>query len=574
MLSDDGDTVLVFNGEVYNHTELRHELETHGHHFRSRSDTEVVLRAFLQWDTGCFAKLRGMFGLALWSQSRKRLVLARDRMGIKPLYVSHQEGAIAFGSEMKALFEHPEIDRNIDLDGLNCYLSLNYVPAPYTLVEGIEKLLPGHWLEWQGGRVHTEAYWKLDMRPWKRSVEEASEELNWLLRDSIREHMISDVPLGVWLSGGVDSSTVLHYAAEQSSMPLETFSITYQGRSFDEASYAAQVASRYGAKHRTLDLNPDTDLTSAITAMPTYSDEPSADAGALPVWFLSQMCRRHVTVALSGEGADELFGGYVTYVADKLAGPARFLPRSLRKMALAGARMLPVSDEKIGFEYKVKRFLAGSLLHPDLAHVFWNGTFCEAGKREIFNSSDARPLRGLFNGAPAKQRNYWYDQSYYLPDDLLYKVDRMSMAHSIEVRPPFLDHRLVEFGASLPENYKVRGLQKKFLLRHLMRNKLPADILDRPKQGLDIPIHDWFRGPLRGLLLDTFGTGTLKHSGLFYPAKITSLVNDHMKHRVNAGYHLWGLMTLSLWMDRWNISATPTVKIDPSRVTTIPEVAA
>ena len=572
MFSDDGDIVLVFNGEIYNHAVLRGELEALGHRFRSRSDTEVVLRAFQQWDTASFAKLRGMFGLAFWSVSRRRLVLARDRLGIKPLYFARIGGALAFGSELKALFEHPEIERTIDLDGLNCYLSLNYVPAPYTLIKGIEKLLPGNFLEWRAGQVHTETYWTLEMLPRERSVEEASEELDGLLRDSVREHMISDVPLGLWLSGGLDSSTVLHYAAGASSKPLETFSITFQGRTFDESSYAAEVASCYGARHRTFDLNPERDLVGAIESMPSYSDEPSADAGALPVWFLSQMSRRHVTVALSGEGADEIFGGYLTYVADKLARVARMTPASMRRSALAATHLWPVSDDKISFEYKMKRFLEGSLLDPDLAHVYWNGTFSNAAKGEMFRLSDPAPLRGLFAGAPGTQRNYWYDQRYYLPDDILYKVDRMSMAHSLEVRPPFLDHRIVEFGASLPESFKVHGFEKKFLLRRLMRDKLPASVLGRPKQGLDIPIHDWFRGPLRELLLDTLTDGALKRSDLFYPTSVWNLVRDHLDRRTNAGYHLWGLLTLFLWMDRWKVSAP--IQLEPVRTALLPSVVA
>ncbi len=572
MFSDHGDVVLVFNGEIYNHDNLRKILEERGHRFQSRSDTEVVLHAFLEWDTGCFERLRGMFALALWTQSTRRLVLARDRLGIKPLYVCRQDGAIAFGSEMKALFAHPEIDRVIDLDGLNCYLSLNYVPAPYTLVKGIEKLLPGHWLEWRDGASRTEAYWKLAMRPRNRSVEQAAEELDVLLQDSVREHLISDVPLGLWLSGGVDSSTVLHYAAAASSKPLETFSITFQGRTFDESSYAAEAASCYGARHRTFDLNPEHDLVSAIEAMPSYSDEPNADAGALPVWFLSQMTRRHATVALSGEGADEVFGGYVTYVADKLAGSARMLPKPVRRAGLSMAGLLPVSDEKISLEYQVKRFLEGSLLDQDMAHVYWNGTFSERQKREVFRRADPGPLRSLFAAAPDRQRNYWYDQSYYLPDDILYKVDRMSMAHSLEVRPPFLDHRVVEFGASLPETFKVNGFQKKFLLRHLMRGRLPARILDRRKQGLDIPIHDWFRGPLQTLLLDTLTDGALKQSGLFYPTKVWRLMRDHLDRRMNVGYHLWGLLMLFLWMNRWKISA-PALDLPYPETSPIPVYA-
>jgi asparagine synthase (glutamine-hydrolysing) len=563
MFSDDRDTVLVFNGEIYNHNQLRKELEALGHRFHSRSDTEVVLRAFLEWNTDSFEKLRGMFGLALWSQRDRRLVLVRDRLGIKPLYFCRKGPAIAFGSELKALFELPEIDRNIDLDGLNAYLSLNYVPSPYTLVSGIEKLPPGHWLEWRADAppdrcVHTQAYWTLEMRPQPKRIEDAEEELDGLLRDAVREHMISDVPLGLWLSGGLDSSTVLHYAAAASSKPLQTFSITFQGRTFDESSYAAEVASAYGAEHRTFDLNPEHDLRSAIEALPTYSDEPSADAGALPVWFLSQMSRKHVTVALSGEGADEVFGGYITYLADKLAAPARILPKPVRKLALSAANLLPVSDEKIGFEYKLKRFLEGSLLEPGLAHTYWNGTFSDQGKSDVFRHSNPAVLRDLVqnvpNGYPGSQANYWFDQRYYLPDDILYKVDRMSMAHSLEVRPPFLDHRIVEFAATLPENFKVRGFRKKFLLRRLMQDRLPTRILKRKKQGLDIPIHDWFRGPLKSLLLDTLSDGMLRRSGLFHPTEVWALVRNHLDRRVNAGYHLWGLLTLLLWMDRWDIT--------------------
>ena len=298
--------------------------------------------------------------------------------------------------------------------------------------------------------------------------------------------------------------------------------------------------------------------------MPTYSDEPSADAGALPVWFLSQMTRQPTaTVALSGEGADEIFGGYVTYVADKLSHPARMLPATVRRIGASVAGWLPVSDEKISLEYKMKRFLEGSLLDRDMAHIYWNGTFSEREKRNVFRHSDPGPLRGLFDGAPAHQRNFWYDQSYYLPDDILYKVDRMSMAHSLEVRPPFLDHRVVEFGASLPEDFKVNGFQKKFLLRHLMRNKLPESVLSRPKQGLDIPIHDWFRGPLQDLLLDTLTDGALKRSGLFYPTKVWSLVRSHLERRANVGYHLWGLVTLFLWMDRWKITVPAAEELYP-----------
>ena len=381
ILSEDGDVAIVFNGEIYNHQELRRELEQLGHRFYSHCDTETVLHAFLEWDTGCFARLRGMFAIALWTKSTKRLVLARDRTGIKPLYFTRRGDDLFFGSELKAILIHPEIERRLSLDGLDCYLSLNYVPCPWTLVEGIEKLPPGQWLEWRDGNISSESYWRLPLtvpRDW--TLESAREELDSLLRQSIREHLVSDVPLGMWLSGGIDSSTILHYAAIESSKPLKTFSISFQGRSFDETSYIREVAQLYQTDHTELDLNPEVDLRGAIEELAYYSDEPSADAGALPVWFLSKLSRTKTTVSLSGEGADELFGGYLTYRANRLAALARRLPRKALQLALAALRFWPVSDDKISFEYQLKRFLKGSLMSSDRAHVYWNGTFSEAEK--------------------------------------------------------------------------------------------------------------------------------------------------------------------------------------------------
>ena len=290
MCSADGDIVLVYNGEVYNHAELRAELEKLGHRFRTSSDTEVVLQAFLEWDTECFERLRGMFGLALWCESRRRLVLARDRLGIKPLYFCRQGRDLYFSSELKGILCHPEIDRRLDLDGLNCYLRVNYVPSPFTLVKGIEKLPPGHILVWQGGKAHVISYWQPvvsnpSTNTWTLGA--AKEQLDFLLRESIREHLIADVPVGLWASGGLDSSTILHYAAQASSRPLKTFSITFHGQSFDESAYIHQVAAHYGTEHAEADLGADIDLPSAIEEFAYYSDEPSADAGCLPVWFLS-----------------------------------------------------------------------------------------------------------------------------------------------------------------------------------------------------------------------------------------------------------------------------------------------
>lgn len=567
MASPDGDTVIVFNGEIYNFAELRAELEGRGHRFQSRCDTEVLLHAFLEWDTDCFRRLRGMFGVALWTESSKRLVLARDRMGIKPLYYYRHGQELFFGSELKAILVHPEVDRRLNLAGLNHFLSLNYVPCPHTLVEGIEKLPPGHWLEWREGKIRSEAYWRLELEPrasW--TLDSAKERLDELLRETVREHMISDVPLGIWASGGLDSSAILHYAAEHCSSPLKTFSISFRGRSFDESRYFREVADRYGAEHHEFDLNPGVDLPSAVENISYYSDEPSADAGALPVWFLSQMCRRQVTVALSGEGADELFGGYLTYRADRMARWMDRVPAAARHLLLRALRHWPVSNEKISFEYKVRRMVEGSLLDPDDAHCYWNGAFSAEQKADFYRPSERNGLRHLYAGAPKSSHNgmleryLWFDQSYFLPDDILYKCDRISMAHSLEVRPPFVDHRIVEFAATLPASLKIRGTAQKVVLRELMRGKLPASVLRRRKEGFDIPTHDWLRGALRPLLLDALSEESLRRCDAFDPAAVQALVRAHLERRVNLGFHLWGLMTLSLWMRRWKIQAARPVE--------------
>jgi asparagine synthase (glutamine-hydrolysing) len=560
ILSDNRDTAIVFNGEIYNHRELRDELECLGHRFRSNCDTETVLRAFLEWDTACFSRMRGMFAVGLWTESQKRLVLVRDRMGIKPLYYYRRGDDLYFGSELKAILEHPEVPRHLDPDALDTYLSLNYVAGTKTLIRGIRKLAPGHLLEWRDGKIHSEAWWKLPSGGRRKiSLNAAKEELDRLLQDAVSEHLVSDVPLGVWASGGLDSSAILHYAA-QSTARLKTFSVSFQGRTFDESPYFREMARHYGTDHHEFDLNPEVELQSAIEDFAYYSDEPSADAGALPVWFLSRMTRRHVTVALSGEGADELFGGYVTYQADRLLRPfQRLAPAGLgRLMRNALDRYVPVSDDKISLEYKLKRWLEGSQLDPDEAHFFWNGTFSPEQLTQIRPGTNGSGLRRLVDDlamAPdgVLHRYLTVDQNYYLPDDILYKTDRMSMAHSLEVRPPFLDHRIVEFAALLPERLKIRGTTQKLILRELMRGKLPETVLKRKKTGFDIPAHDWFRGPLRRLLLDTVSPDAVAATGLFSGRTIEALIRDHMERRINAGYHLWGLLTLFLWMKRWKV---------------------
>jgi asparagine synthase (glutamine-hydrolysing) len=570
ILAEDGDTGIVFNGEIYNHLELRAELEALGHRFHSHSDTETVLRSFLQWDRDCFPRLRGMFAVALWKKSAKRMVLARDRMGIKPLYMKRRGEELYFGSELKTLFVHPEIERRLSLEGLDCYLSLNYVPCPWTLVDGIEKLPPGYWLEWRDGEISSGEYWRLPYGVVSGiTLEDAKEQLDELLQQAVCEHMLSDVPLGVWLSGGIDSSTILHYASAASSSPLKTFSISFRGRSFDETEYIRRAAEQYGSDHEELDLTPQQDLQGAIEEFAYYSDEPTADAGALPVWFLSKLCKTKATVALSGEGADELFGGYLTYRANRLAAKARALPRKILEPGLALMRLWPVSDEKISFEYKAKRFLEGALQPPERAHVYWNGTFSEPEKQSLVT----RPLPPTLGRVLSELRNLppggddlapylWFDQKYYLPDDILNKSDRMSMAHSVEVRPPFLDHRIVEFAARLPASLKVRGKRQKVILKELMKDKLHPVNLSRSKIGFDIPAHEWLRGPLRPMLAETLKAGLASFGDLFRPPEVEALLQRHLRREVNAGYHLWGLLVLFLWMKKWCIQ---TASLAPTR---------
>ena len=562
ILENAGEWGIVFNGEVYNHQELRRELEALGQRFSSHSDTETVLRAFLQWDLPGISRLRGMFAFAIWHKPSRRLVLARDRLGIKPLYYARIGEDLYFGSELKALFVHPEIARKLSLEGLDCYLALNYIPSPWTLIDGVVKLAPGDWLEWRDGAVKTGTYWKLPYGNLRNiGMDEAKEELDRLMKESVREHMISDVPLGVWLSGGVDSTSILHYASQATSAQLKTFSISFRGRSFDETEYVHAAVKQYNTDHDEMDLNPSVELQGAIEEFAYYSDEPSADAGALPVWFLSKLCKRKTTVALSGEGADELFGGYLTYRADRMARTIRKLPRSLVSVGLAAIRRWPVSDEKMGFDYKATRLLEGCLMPEELAHGYWNGTFSKDGVNRLVRrpmpDSLARILGQVRELPPVNDDLapfLWLDQKYYLADDILTKSDRMSMAHSVEVRPPFLDHRIVEFAASLPTSLKIQGSKQKVVLKQLMADKLPEAILRRKKTGFDIPAHEWLRGPLRNLLVDSMRFGLREYGSFFRGEEIESLMERHFRRETNIGYHLWGFLILFLWMKKWRVT--------------------
>lgn len=538
-VSADGSMAVAFEGAVLNRAELRMELEHRGHHFHSRCDAETVSAAFREWDTGCFSKLRGMFAAAFWMESGRRLVLTRDRVGVKPFYLARHRGDLYFASEIKALFAHPEIERQLSPAGLDCFLSLNYVPCPWTLVEGVEKLPPGHWLEWRDGAVRSEAWWRLPDTPqpyW--TLDAARCELDSLLKQSMREHLLADAPPGVWLNGDIHSAAILHYAASAASAPLKTFSVCASGP-------IRQLSSVYGARHQQIDWDPARDLLEAIQKIVHYCDDPCGEPSALPLWFLGQASGDGV--ALNGDGAAELFGGSPAYVAGRLAHAARRLPRALLRLA---------SHATGG---PARRFLEACQLPPEEAHVYWDGAFLEAEKPSLagpLSGTLRRTLAELAAAGPSLPALLHFDQKYPLPDRVLAQVDRISRAHSVDARPPFLDHRIVEFAASLPARLKVAGLRRSIMLRELMRAKLPPAILRR-NASPTFPADEWLRGPLRPLLVETLESGAAGHAGVFHAPAIHAFLRRHLDRRADLGGRLWGLMILFLWMKRWRIQTIP-----------------
>src|SRR4051812_32742951 len=492
--SENGAVVVVQNGEIYNYRELMHELERAGHHFRTRCDTEVLVHGYEQWGQGLWERLRGMFAVAVWDAREQRLVLARDRFGIKPLYYRDVDGELAFASELDAL---PKGE--IDLDALEAFLAFNVVPGPLSIFEDIRKLLPGYVLTWHDGRIEIDRYARTGPLPPRHGDDEAElvEECRARLRDSVRAHLVADVPVGVLLSGGVDSGALTALAAEESSGAVRTFSIGFEDASFDELGGAREVARRYGTEHRELTLRPDAALL--LPALAAAFDEPFADSSALPTYLVSKLASQDVKVALSGEGGDELFGGYYTYVADLLA--ERFGPLAARLRPLA--ERLPSSTKKASFDYRLKRFTRAAALPPLERHQAYKEIFTGDVRAELTGRrSDFDPLvasRERFagtNGHELVTRLQDVDFGLYLVDDLLTKTDRASMAWSLEVRVPFMDTMVSNFAFSLPVRHKVRGFSKKRLLRKALAPLLPPEVVRGRKRGFSIPAAAWLRGEL------------------------------------------------------------------------------
>jgi asparagine synthase (glutamine-hydrolysing) len=545
--NEDGTLHVVQNGELYNYRELRRELERAGHAFRTQGDTEVLLHLYEQHGEGFAERLRGMFAVAIWDAPRRRLILARDRFGIKPLYYRHLGGELAFASELRAL---PRGE--IDPDALEAFLAFNSIPAPLTIFREARKLPAGHLLVWDDGGVRLERFARpAPLR--ERDDEEAElvEELRSRLRDSVRAHLVSDVAVGVLLSGGVDSALLAALAAEESSEPLRTFSIGFEERSFDELAGARRVAQRYGTQHRELVLRPDAALL--LPALADAFDEPFADSSALPTYLVSELAASDVKVALSGEGGDELFGGYYTYAADLLADRVGGLARLARPLV----ERLPSSTAKASFDYRAKRFVRAAHLPPLERHHGWKEIFSPdvraqlTGRRSAFDPVDLlRPRYAETQGADELVRLQDVDLGVYLVDDLLVKTDRASMAHSLEARVPYLDTAVTNFALALPTRHKVRGLSKKVLLRKAAAPLLPREIVHGKKRGFSIPAAAWLRGELEPFARETLSEETLRRQGFFEPRVVQALLDEHVAGREDLSRQLWGLLAFTLWHER------------------------
>src|SRR6266540_2259452 len=556
--NEDGSVVVVQNGEIYNYEELTHELVRAGHRFRTHGDTEVIVHAYEEWGTSFAERLRGMFAIAIWDGRERRLVLARDRYGIKPLYYRTQDDRIAFASELRAL---PRDD--IDLDAVEAFLAFNSVPAPLSIFQGTRKLPPGHLLLWDGG-VELQRFSRPAPTADTRTEDEAElvEELRARLRDSVRAHLVSDVPVGVLLSGGVDSCTLAALAAEEATYPLRTFSIGFAERSFDELADARRVAERYGTVHRELVLEPDAALL--LPALADAFDEPFADSSALPTYLVSQLASEDVKVALSGEGGDELFGGYYTYAADLLALRLGRVARLLRP----AVERLPTSTARASFDYRAKRFVRAAHLPPLERHHGWKEIFSADARAELTSETSAFDpvdlLRARYAetaGADELARLQDVDLGVYLVDDLLVKTDRASMAHSLEARVPYLDTVVTNLALALPTRHKVRGLSKKVLLRKAAEPLLPREIVHGKKRGFSIPAAAWLRGDLEPFARETLSADTLRRQGFFRPEVVNRLVDEHVAGREDRSRQLWGLLAFTLWHER-HVERTPQ---EPSR---------
>ena len=568
MTSEDRTLWLTFNGEIYNFKEIRNDLIRYGHVFSSDTDTEVILHGYEQYGIGILNKLNGMFAFGLWDDRKRQLILARDRYGKKPLYYQSSQGGLIFASELKSLLKHPEIQRDIDMPSLSRYLLYEYVPAPHSIFKDIFKVPAGHYLTWQSGAASVSPYWQIRFGgPDGKSLPDEAElegKLIDLLKTSVERRLVSDVPLGVFLSGGIDSSAIVALMAEL--MPadrIKTFSIGFEEKSFDESSHARSVAGLFGTDHHEKVFTPAM-MLETLPEVWNFLDEPFADASVLPTYMLSKFTREHVTVALGGDGGDEIFAGYDPFLAHKAADLYLGIPAVVRDRVLAPLfYALPVSTQNMSFDFRIKQFLKGLPHPPAVRNQVWLGSFDMAEQQKLFTRDSREHLAGYdpyeeiqqsCRGIPFRdsvdQLIYLYSRNY-LGEDILTKVDRASMATSLEVRAPYLDVEFAEFVNDLPSNLKIRGTVRKYLLKKSLEKKLPASILHRKKKGFGIPLANWLKKELKPLLLDVFSPDRIKRRGLFDAGAVESLLKDHFSGRKDHRKQIWTLLMFEMWKDNF-----------------------
>ncbi len=551
---EDGSVTIVFNGEIYNFLEIKPQLEARGHRFKTHSDTEAIVHAFEEFGPDCLKHLRGMFAFAIWDDKARKLFIARDRAGKKPLYyTTTPKGTLVFGSELKALLEHPDVRRELDEEALDAYITLGYVPDPLSIFRHVYKLPPGHYLTFSEGAVDVRQYWDFDLQPADpRSEEDYIEELRALLDESVRLRLISDVPLGAFLSGGIDSSTVVAMMARHMGQPVKTFSIGFHEDSYNELKYARLTAEKFGTDHHEFIVTPD--ICSIVDELAWHFDEPFADSSAIPTYMVSKLARAYVTVILSGDGGDELFAGYTRYVVDrKRTGFAR-LPKPLREGV-----MRPLS-ERLPHATWGRNYLYNVSLDPIARYLDSVSVFTSLNRSSLYTSDFSQKLDSrsyvnkLFQRLVEKvhsdeplDRLLYLDSKTYLPGDILVKVDRMSMAVSLEARAPLLDHKLIDFVTRIPASLKLAGFETKYLLKKAVRDLIPSEILNRPKMGFGVPIQEWINQQLRARLRETLTEPRTRQRGYFDPQYVDVLLDEHDRGRRDHSMSLWALFMLELW---------------------------
>jgi len=571
LYNEDDSICIVFNGEIYNFPEIRRELEASGRHrFSTHSDTEVILHLYEDMGEKCLERLNGMFALVLWDGRKERLFCARDRMGQKPLYYTIQHNMFLFGSELKALLRFPSLSRAVSPESLNQYLAFEYVPAPRTIFENIHKLEPGHYfvIDFQEPlekrkEIRSKSYWDIRFNPSDRSFEETKTGFVNVYREAVHRRLISDVPLGVFLSGGIDSSSLVAMMAE--AMPareIKTFCIAFREKSFDESSYSRTVAEHFGTDHREETLPPER-LLEILPRVSSFLDEPMADPSIIPTYLLSEFTRRHVTVALGGDAGDELFAGYDPFLAHNPARIVGRLPGPVLSVLRGLAGLLPVSTKNISFDFKVKQFLSGIHYPPGKRHFAWLGSFTPEEQASLLSADLLRSLslddtyRVIDDYLKKVRSRHQLDQiiylycKLYLQDDILVKVDRASMACSLEARAPFLDPEVVEFAGTIPNKWKLHGFTTKYLLKKAMEPYLPKEIIYRRKKGFGIPIAEWFKGPLKGSLMELLDRDRIRAQGLFNPDSVHRLMEDHFRGKRDNRKKLWTLFIFQKWFDQY-----------------------